>query len=143
MPLPGSAIDVPCSLFSGLNTELSPSDLPEGVSPLNQDVAYLPGSVFSRPGTHRLFTSFSPSGGPSGVVYFKTFSPAGGAQVTDNGVGGIPSGAALGPQTLLVDNNGFWWQELIASNPGVLTQQIQIVPAGSKVQSVTTFNREF
>lgn len=145
MPIPGSSIDVPCSLFSGLNTELSPSDLPEGVSPSNQDVAFLPGSVFTRPGAHRLFTTVNPLPGNSlsGVQYFKTFSPDGGALVRDNGVGGLPAGAAVGPQTILLDGNGYWWQELVDSAPGVLNQQWQIVPVGTSVQSSSGFNREF
>ena len=143
MPIPGSSIDVPCSLFSGLNTELSPSDLPEGVSPSNQDVCFLPGSVATRPAAKRLFSTLSPSGGPSGAVYFKTFSPDGGAVVSDNGIGGLPVGAAIGPQIMLFDSLGYWWQERVASSPGTLTRQFNLIPPGARLKSVSAFNREF
>lgn len=132
MPLPGSSVDVPCSLFSGLNTELSPSDLPEGVSPSNQDVAFLPGSVFTRPAAKRLFSSVVPLGGFTlpGVSYFKTFAPDDGATLS------------FPPQSILIDTAGYWWQELL-SNPGTLTQQYSLIPSGAKVQSATAFSREF
>jgi hypothetical protein len=55
------AIDIPLELFAGLNTELAPSDIPEGVSPDNQDVAFLPGNVFSRPGLHKVFSPAIPT----------------------------------------------------------------------------------
>ena len=48
-----SSVDVPLSLFSSLNTELSAETLPDGISPDNQDVVYLPGSVSTRPGAVR------------------------------------------------------------------------------------------
>lgn len=41
---------VPLTVFGGAVTEMAPSDLPEGASPWNQDVDYLPGSVFTRGG---------------------------------------------------------------------------------------------
>lgn len=36
--------------FLGLITNASPDSLPEGASPLNWDVDYVTGSVFTRPG---------------------------------------------------------------------------------------------
>jgi hypothetical protein len=50
------AVDVPLSLFGGLNSELTSTDLPQGLSPDCQDVAYLPGSVFTRPSLQRALT---------------------------------------------------------------------------------------
>ena len=49
------AVDLSLDLFGSLDTELAPSDLPEGVSPANVDVAYLPGSVFTRPSRKAVF----------------------------------------------------------------------------------------
>src|SRR6185437_15153170 len=97
MPMPFGAggpqtAEVPLSLFGGLNTELSPSDIPEGVSPDNQDVAFLPGSVFSRPGTHKLLTLVG-AGNPA-IFYQKSY-----VQPNEN------------PLTLLLDANGILWKE--------------------------------
>lgn len=44
------AADISLTTFGGLCTEVAPSDLPEGASPLNWDVDYLVGSVKSRDG---------------------------------------------------------------------------------------------
>src|SRR6266404_4563734 len=51
-------VPVPLTVFSGAVTEMAPEDLPEGASPLNQDVDFLPGSVFSRAGRQSVY-SFS------------------------------------------------------------------------------------
>ncbi|MGA2443279.1 MAG: hypothetical protein ABSH08_20195, partial [Tepidisphaeraceae bacterium] len=68
---PTGPIDISLSLFSGLDNELAPTDCPEGVSPDNQDVIYLPGSVISRPCTHRIFGTPFP-GNPK-TLYEKTY----------------------------------------------------------------------
>lgn len=46
----GEVAKIPLTVFGGAVTEMAPSDLPEGASPFNQDVDYLPGSVFTRGG---------------------------------------------------------------------------------------------
>lgn len=43
-------IPVPLTVFGGAVTEMAPEDLPEGASPFNQDVDFVPGSVFTRAG---------------------------------------------------------------------------------------------
>lgn len=116
------SVDVPCSLFAGLNTELAPSDIPEGVSPDNQDVIFLPGSVQSRPGLHKLYTAIA--GNPT-IVYAKTY-------VQPNG----------NPITLLLDSAGVLWKEDVVNSPGVLTQ-LASYSAGLYAQSVSFLGREY
>ena len=48
MANPAGTTAVPLSLFSSLVTEISAPDVPEGISPANNDVVYLPGSVSTR-----------------------------------------------------------------------------------------------
>jgi hypothetical protein len=117
------AVDIPCSLFSGLNTEMAPADLPEGVSPDNADVAYLPGSVFSRPGLHKLWPN--PNIGQPTITYLKTFT--------------LPTGGLL---TLTLDSAGNLWKEDVSNSPGVLVQ-IGTVAAGSYASSVTAAGKEW
>lgn len=64
------SVDVPLSLFSSLDTELSPSDQPEGISPDNQDVVFTPGAVSTRPALQRVFTTALDNGQ---VVYEKSY----------------------------------------------------------------------
>jgi len=47
---------VPLSIFAGNNLELDPTDLPQGLSPDSRDVAFLPGSVLTRPAARRFNT---------------------------------------------------------------------------------------
>jgi hypothetical protein len=117
------AIDIPLELFAGLNTELAPSDIPEGVSPDNQDVAFLPGNVFSRPGLHKVFSPAIPNNAT--VVFEKTY-------VQPNGE----------PITLILDSNGILWKEDVVNAPGVLTQLWQTQP-GNYARSITAFGREY
>src|SRR5713101_1335309 len=64
-------IDVPLEVFSGLVTDLSPSELPAGVSPDCQDVAFeLAGAVKTRPGLLAKITGLGPN-----VNYIKTYIP--------------------------------------------------------------------
>lgn len=101
--------DVPLQLFGGLNTELAPSDVPEGVSPDNADVAFVPGSVSSRPALKRLFTAAI-----SGNVTLASI---------DTYV--MPNGEAL---TLVLDSSGKLWKEDVFTAPGVLTLISQVTP---------------
>src|SRR5437899_304517 len=48
-------VPVPLTVFGGAVTEMAPEDLPEGASPFNQDVDFLPGSVFSRAGRQSVY----------------------------------------------------------------------------------------
>jgi hypothetical protein len=116
-----SAQDVPCSLFLGLNTELAPGDLPEGVSPDNQDVAYLPGSVFSR----ACLTKLYPARAGTTVVYTKSYLQ--------------PNGQ---PLTLILYSDGALYKEDITNSPGAISL-IGNVFAGSYCNSITAFGREY
>lgn len=56
-------------MFGGNNLDMQPTDLPSGLSPDNSDCAFLPGSVFTRPGLKRLLSL----GTEAQVVYASTF----------------------------------------------------------------------
>lgn len=114
--------DVPLSLFGGLDTELSPPDLPEGISPDCEDVIFLPGSVSSRPGLHKAYPAIS--GNPT-LTYLKTYLQ--------------PNGS---PLNLFLDSAGTFWKEDVTANPGALVQ-IGTVVSGSYAKSVTAFGREY
>jgi len=105
MPGDEGGVTVPLSLFSSLITELSPPDLPEGASPDNQDIVYLPGSVGSRPGVTRQLSVPLPGTPTPTIVYLKTY-------VQQNG----------NPLTLILDSNGVLWQEDVVNSPGTVTQ---------------------
>lgn len=118
-----TSVDVPLSLFSSLDTELSPSDIPEGISPDNQDIVYLPGSVATRPALQRVFgTPVEVLGTP---VYEKSF-------VTPSGV----------IKNLYGFNDGNLWVEDVTNAPGVAT--LLFASAGaSAFSSVTAGGWEF
>lgn len=119
--IPATDKDVPLSLFGGANTELSPTDLPEGGSPGSEDVTFLPGSVQTRPGMHRILISAL----PSGIIYCKTY-------LQPNGF----------PITLMQDSSGHMWEEFPTTAPGVVAPLRANIP-GTLVQSVTAFGREY
>jgi hypothetical protein len=49
------SFDAPIEIFGGLVTDMSPADLPHGVSPDCQDVLFSNGGVSTRPGLQALF----------------------------------------------------------------------------------------
>src|SRR5271169_2503705 len=113
-------IDAPLDLFGGLVTDMPPADLPEGVSPDCQDVAFLLGAVKTRPG---LVSVFSPIGGNPTVNYLKTYTQP-------NLV-----------QTLLaLDSAGTLWGE---NSPGVLSQIASGLAPNSAACSAPLFGREY
>lgn len=115
-------VSVGLAIFGSRVTEMSPSDLPEGVSPDCQDNIFLPGEVGNRPCLHRLFSLIPDN---ATVTYHKTF-------VQSNG----------NPLTLILDSMGRLWQEDVNNNPFVLTQFGKVV-AGSTCTSVTAQGREY
>jgi len=117
-----TSIDVPLSLFSSLNTELSPPDLPEGISPDNGDVVYLPGSVSTRPGTSRVFVSDLRA--TTRIAYEKSY-------VQPTGV----------PQNLYLTSDGRLYVEYVAITPNVAT--LIYTSTASMASSVTAFGREY
>jgi len=71
MPLKDDLLkSIPWTSFRGLDTELSAPTIPEGLSPDCQDVAFMPGDVFTRPGLQKLFAA---AFGPIGGIYSKSF----------------------------------------------------------------------
>lgn len=119
-----SSVDVPLSIFGSLDLELSPPDIPEGASPANNDVVFLPGSVATRPGLSRVFSVPVASLGP--FSYEKSF-------VT-------PSGDIK--NLYLTMNDGILWVEDVSNSPGVATQLFASAGA-TYASSCTAQGREY
>lgn len=117
------AVEVPLSVFSGLVTEMSPDDLPGGVSPDCQDVVFVPGAVSSRPACQRIFAT--ELGGGTSVMYAKSVV--------------FPTGQI---RNLYLNNLGAIYQEDPINAPGVATLLFQST-AGSRAKSVSAFGREY
>lgn len=126
---PSGAAGIPLSMLCGWVTEMAPTQLPEGVSPDNQEMMYLPGSAYSRSCLKKVFTNPFPTGGPSNftptVVYGKSLV------TTDGDI-----------KNLWFDSNGVMWVEDWTNSPGTYTQLFQSTP-GSFCQSITAFGREW
>ena len=113
--------DVPLELFGGLCSEMQPGDLPQGASPLCQDMDFELGATFTRYGLTALF-----AGQVSGNInYIKAVT--------------LPNREQ---QTLVLDSAGNFYYEDVTNNPGVLVRIRQVIP-GSFAHSVTAFGREF
>src|SRR6202158_1497924 len=89
------SFDAPIEIFGGLVTDMSPADLPHGVSPDCQDVIFSNGGVATRPGLQALF---GPLAGNPTVNYVKTYETL---------------NAML--RTLLLDSNGVLYKETTPS----------------------------
>lgn len=100
--------DAPLDIFGGLVTDMSPADLPAGVSPDCADVTFIPGAVKTRPG---LLSMYTPIAGNPTVNYVKTF-------IQPN----------LTETLLALDSGGTLWGEL---TPGSLTQVASGIVAGA------------
>lgn len=124
MANPVSSVDVPLSLFSGLNTELSPPDQPEGASPANNDVAFTPGAVSTRPGVNHIFSVPVSSLGP--FTYEKSYVQ--------------PSGDIK--NLYLTKGDGILWVEDVTNTPGVATVLFQTAGA-TYASSCTASGREY
>ena len=114
-------VPVPISLFGSLVTEMNPADLPEGTSPDNQDIVYLPGGVTNRPGMRKWL-----AGLPAGttVTYVKTFVN--------------PQGISL---NLILTSDGQFWVQNTSVPPYTPTLLGDVTP-GSYASSVTAFGKE-
>src|ERR1700683_2723361 len=113
-------VDAPLDLFGGLVTDVSPTDLPPGVSPDCADVAFMTGVVKTRPG---LLSMYTPIAGNPTINYLKTY-------IQPN----------LAETLLAMDSSGTLWGEF---TPGTLTQIASGIVAGSHAKSATLFGREY
>ena len=112
--------DAPIEIFGGLVTDMSPADLPHGVSPDCQDVIFSNGGVATRPGMQALF---GPLPGNPTVNYVKTYETL---------------NATL--RTMALDSNGTLYKE---TTPGTLSSIATDLAANAYANSVTLFGREY
>jgi hypothetical protein len=117
-------IDAPLDLFGGLVTDMPATDLPQGVSPDCQDVAFLQGAVKTRPGLVSVFSAIViPGGGNPTVNYLKTYTQPNLAQTL-----------------LALDSAGTLWGE---NSPGVLSQIAAGLAPNAAASSASLFGREY
>ncbi len=114
------SLDAPIEIFGGLVTDMSPADLPHGVSPDCQDVIFANGGVATRPGLQGLFGPLS--GNPT-VNYLKTYETL---------------NATL--RALLLDSNGVLYKE---TSPGFLGNVATGLATNAYASSTTLFGREY
>lgn len=116
---PAEAVDLSLTLFGGLDTSLKATDLPEGLSPQNNDVIFGPGFVASRPCLSRVFAGNNPFAGNPRVVSEHSYLQAN-----------------QQPLNLYLDALGVIHQEDVTNSPGVYTTMGIVVP-GSIMKAVT------
>lgn len=114
------SFDAPIEIFGGLVTDMSPADLPHGVSPDCQDVIFSNGNVATRPGLQALF---GPLAGNPTVNYLKTYETL---------------NATL--RTLALDSNGILYKE---TTPGTLASVATGLATSAYANSTTLFGREY
>jgi hypothetical protein len=114
------SFDAPIEIFGGLVTDMSPADLPHGVSPDCQDVIFSNGGVATRPGMQALF---GPLAGNPTVNYVKTYETL---------------NATL--RTMALDSNGILYKE---TAPGTLSSIASGLAASAYANSTTLFGREY
>jgi hypothetical protein len=114
------SFDAPIEIFGGLVTDMSPADLPHGVSPACQDVVFSDGNVLTRPGLQALF---GPLAGNPTINYIKTYETL---------------NATL--RTMVLDSNGVLYKE---TTPGTLASIASGLAPNSCANSTTIFGREY
>jgi hypothetical protein len=114
------SFDAPIEIFGGLVTDMSPADLPHGVSPDCQDVLFSNGGVATRPGLQALF---GPLAGNPTINYVKTYETA---------------NATL--RAMLLDSNGILYKEI---TPGALATVASSLAPNAYANSTTLFGREY
>src|SRR6266446_4431498 len=114
------SFDAPIEIFGGLVTDMSPADLPHGVSPDCQDVIFSNGGVATRPGLQALF---GPLAGNPTINYLKTYETL---------------NATL--RTMALDSNGVLYKE---TTPGTLASVATGLAANAYANSTTLFGREY
>ncbi len=116
------AIEIPLETFGGRVTEMAPVDVPDGVSPDEQDNTFIPGAVLTRPCLDKVLTN-APAN--TTCTYQKSF-------VT-------PTGAI---KNLYLFSNGQLYWEDPGNAPGIGNLLFTSTP-GSYAKSATMFGREF
>jgi hypothetical protein len=114
------SLDAPIEIFGGLVTDMSPSELPHGVSPDCQDVVFSNSGVETRPGLQALF---GPLAGNPTINYLKTYETL---------------NATL--RAMALDANGVLYKE---NTPGTLSSIATGLAANSYGNSTTIFGREY
>ena len=116
------AIEIPLEVLGGRVTEMAPTDLPEGVSPDEQDNTYIPGAVLTRPCLEKVLVNAPPN---TTCTYQKSYV--------------LPTGAI---RNLYLFSNGqlYWEDPISAPKVGNL---LFVGPPGSYAKSATMFGREF
>jgi hypothetical protein len=114
------SFDAPIEIFGGLVTDLSPADLPHGVSPDCQNVVYSNSGVETRPG---LQTLFGPLAGNPTINYLKTYETL-----------------TTTLRTMALDANGVLYKE---TTPGTLSSIATDLKTNSYAHSTTLFGREY
>jgi len=114
------SLDAPIEIFGGLVSDMSPADLPHGVSPDCQDVVFSNGGVMTRPGLQALF---GPLAGNPTVNYVKTYT--------------TPNETL---RTMALDGAGNLYKEI---TEGTLTQIAGGLAANAYANSTTLFGREY
>jgi hypothetical protein len=114
------SLDAPIEIFGGLVTDMSPADLPHGVSPDCQDVVFGNGGVLTRPGLQALF---GPLAGNPTINYIKTYETL---------------NATL--RTMVLDSDGVLYKE---TTPGTLASVATGLASNSYGNSTTIFGREY
>lgn len=118
---PNQAFEKDLGLFSSLYEDMTPTDLPEGLSPDNQDMDFDPGSTQTRAGLKKVFAT--PLGGSPTVVSAEDFP--------------LPSGSYL---SIFLDSAG----KMYSNDPATQTKtQIDTVAAGVQFKAENAFDKQF
>lgn len=114
-------IEIPLEIFGSRCTEMTPTALPEGVSPDEQDNTFIPGGVLTRPCLDKQLTNI-----PSGqtCTYQKSFV--------------MPTGDIR--NLYLFSGGVMYWEDPINA-PGI-GNALLTAPFGSAAKSATMFGRE-
>ena len=124
--MPGFAtkgcIEIPLEVLGGRVTEMAPTDLPEGVSPDEQDNTFIPGAVLTRPCLEKVLTNAPPN---TTCTYQKSYV--------------MPTGAIR--NLYLFSNGQMYWEDPI--NAPKIGNLLFTGPVGSYAKSATMFGREF
>jgi hypothetical protein len=118
----GDAFNQALELFSGLYQDMNPTDVPAGLSPDNQDVWFLPGSVQTRPGMARTIVGQFPDRNIVSVADFI-----------------LPTGQAV---QIYMDSEG---QLFRFYNPTQITIPVSQArfSAGAQFQAESAFDKQF